>query len=321
MQIRQQPRSTLILTLFPYPALFRSTVIADNNVDIKAHSVLNGTLGVDVKGKKMVSATSFVPTAGISYAKTENEASITIDGTVKSLGKAQDSDNSKKIIGNKVSIVALAEDDISNEVSSSVKKDLITEADPAMLIVAVGVTDSTNKSSVNINKSVTSVGGDLQISALTDSTFMTSVTAGASDGSLASAAINVSSHDTAANVVVDGEINAYNYLAIDATNNIAENTVRADNTHGMAKFKADYIGKFMNAANVGAITKAAKGLIPESVTDKLSFLGTSGSGDDKKSVLDNLFSAGAAVVVANETNIAGIKVTKESEITAGNKSI
>lgn len=280
-----------------------ASITAANNVDITAYSKLDGTLGLSVKGSPLVNLATAIPTAGVAYTKTDNKATVTVAGAVTSQGTAGGKSGDKH-----VNIAATAEELVSTTGSVTVKK-AITGADPSALVTSVAVTDSSNHALVEINKTVEAQQGDVKITADALNTVVTTSAAKAPDDSMASAAINVLSHNSSAQVNINQTVKAGGNLTVDATNTILENTATANNSMGMSKFKAE----IMKAANVSGITKAAKGLIPTAVTDKLSFLKSS---DSEPSPLDNLFSAGAAVVVANESNTSGVKIAKTAGLQA-----
>ncbi|SCM78866.1 putative Adhesin HecA family [uncultured Sporomusa sp.] len=272
------------------------SVTAAGNVDIAAESKLDGTAGLSMDGLQLVSISGKIPSAGVAYAKTENRAGITVDGAVKSTA-------------GDVSIAATAEELVRTTGAVAAKKALFAGDAPG-LVTGIAITDSENHAVVNINNTI-DAAGDATVTADARNTLVTAASAGAPDGSMASAAVNILLHDSAAQVNVNKTITAGNDLTIDATNTILENTATASNTHGASKLKAEV----MQAADIGGIGNAAKGLIPTPIMDFFANL----KGDkppSEPSPLDNLFSAGAAAVVAKETNTAGVKIAKTAGLQA-----
>lgn len=290
----------------------QADITAGNKVKLNAESTLDATAGVSVTGSKLYSVTSLVPSAGVSYAQTSNKASVNVAGKVTAGGAASTEADADKTI----EITASAVSDVSNTASTAIKKS-VTNAEPSALVVGIAITKTTNEAETSIAEGaqIGAASGDIKINAVTDTGLLTTAAASAPDASMATAAINYVGKTTAANVEVAGKVSAGSDIAVKAENVISDSSITANNSIGMSKMQAELTGKLMQAAHVEGITNAVKGLVPSSVTDKLSFL--KGESGTEPSPLDNLFSAGASVVVANEHNASGVKISAPAEITAG----
>lgn len=290
-----------------------AAITADNKVKINAESNLDATAGVSVKGSKLYSVTTAVPSAGVSYSNTSNKASVAVNGSLTASGAGSTAEAPEKTI----EITSSAVTDVSNTASTKVKKNVVTNADPSALVVGIAITEINNDADVTIGNTaqVTAANGDIKINSAADTGVIATAAASAPDSSMATAAVNYVGEDSSATVNVAGKINGGKDVNINADNTISDNTVTADNSLGISKAKAQATAALMQAAHVEGIVGAAKGMIPAGVSDKLSFL--KGKDGTEKSPLDNLFSAGASVVIANEKNSASVKIASPAEITAG----
>ena len=290
-----------------------AAITAGNKVKINAESNLDANAGVSVTGSKLYSVTTAIPSAGVSYANTSNKASVTVNGSVTANGAGSTAEAPEKTI----EITSSAVTDVSNTASTKIKKNAVTSADPSALVVGIAITETNNDADVTIGNTaqVTAANGDIKINAATDTGLIATAAASAPDSSMATAAVNYVGEESSATVNVAGKINGGKDVSINADNTISDNTVTADNSIGISKAKAQATAALMQAAHVEGIVGAAKGMIPAGVTDKLSFL--KGKDGTEKSPLDNLFSAGASVVIANENNGASVKIASPAEITSG----
>lgn len=277
---------------------------AGEKIDITANAVLDGTAGAAANGRKLIKKVpDAIPGASVSYAKMENSAAVTVNGTLTAKGE-NDAGGTPA-----VKVQANAGEKFSNTASMNYKSGIA--AGTAAVGAAVAVSESKNNAAVKINGTITAANGDAVVEADAANILVANAVTSSPDTTVGSTAINVFNHDGSAQINVDGAITAQN-ITVDATNYIDENTITADNDLGMSKLEAE----FMNAANLKGIADAVKeNSLVKGILSKIS------SGDDGPSLsaqLADKLSVGAAIAVADENNAANVTFAKTAKLTATN---
>lgn len=277
---------------------------AGEKIDITANAVLDGTAGAAANGRKLIKKVpDAIPGASVSYAKMENSAAVTVNGTLTAKGE-NDAGGTPA-----VKVQANADEKFSNTASMNYKSGIA--AGTAAVGAAVAVSESKNNAAVQINGTITAANGDAVVEADAANILVANAVTSSPDTTVGSTAINVFNHDGSAQINVDGAITAQN-ITVDATNYIDENTITADNALGMSKLEAE----FMNAANLKGIADAVKeNSLVKGILSKIS------SGDDGPSLsaqLADKLSVGAAIAVADENNAANVTFAKTAKLTATN---
>lgn len=106
-------------------------------LNIKANSSVEAGAGASTALLKVmnVAGTNIIPAAAVTYSKTNNEAAVNIDGTIKSKGGA--------------SVTALADSKVNSEAKATT---MDVSENPNLGDVALNITTGDNKSSVTIGK-------------------------------------------------------------------------------------------------------------------------------------------------------------------------
>lgn len=292
---------------------------AEGTIDVTANSVLDGTAGAAVNGRNLItvgtvsSAGSFLPSASVGYANVENEAIVNIEGNITASGNNV-TDEDGNITDKAINISAYAENNLSNNATLNTSS-YITKPNSSLLAAAVAVSESKNNAEVTIGGSVTATNGDAEITADTKNLIVTNAAATTPDNTVGSAAVNILGHEGSADIRIDGDITAKS-IEIDATNYIDENTVTANNALGLGKYQAEIV----NAINPDGLTNAIKSnpIVSDLTTSIKQALGSTGENNstDITAAISNKFEAGAAVVVADESNTANVTFGKKADVTA-----
>ncbi len=293
-------------------------ITAGKAIDVQANAVLDATLGEAVSGRKLIKKVpDAIPAASVGYADVENNAAVTIEGTLVADGANSNitDENGNVVVKPAVNVSAYAEENLSNNVSLNLSSGMLG-AGTSALAAAVAVSESSNNAEVNVNGVITADNGDANIKADTFNLLTANASTTAPDDSVGATAVNVITHNGEANIAVNGVIAAQN-VNIDATNYTDENTITANNALGMGKFKAN----LMNAVNVNGIVGALK---ENPLVQKITNKDGEETPADKPGLFKQLsekLAVGAAVVVADENNSANVTFGKTADVTATNGSI
>ena len=226
---------------------------------------------------KTNSLSKVMPGAGVSVVETDNNASVTVAGNLKSSGDAN------------VSAHALSEVEAEAGVAT-----IDSAAGSQYVNAAVVVANIDNTSKVVLN-GTTQVSGQLNALAAAKNEVTTTATAETSKDSLVSTAINVTNAASTADLTVGGNITA-GKMNIAADNTIS-NEIQAATQVGKSRFqtKSQMSGGTLNAI-LGTTGKRAK----SAKVDKIG----------------QYISAGAAVNIVDETNSAKVTIQKGAQLTA-----
>ena len=231
---------------------------------------------------KTNSLSKVMPGAGVSVVETDNNASVTVAGNLKSSGDAN------------VSAHALSEVEAEAGVAT-----IDSAAGSQYVNAAVVVANIDNTSKVVLN-GTTQVTGELNALAAAKNEVTTTATAETTKDSLVSTAINVTDAASTADLTVGGKITA-GKMNIAADNTIS-NEIQAATQIGKSRFqtKSQMSGGTLNAilGTTGKRGKSAK-------VDKIG----------------QYISAGAAVNIVDENNSAKVTVQKGAQLTAKDSGI
>lgn len=231
---------------------------------------------------KTNSLSKVMPGAGVSVVETDNNASVTVAGNLKSSGDAN------------VSAHALSEVEAEAGVAT-----IDSAAGSQYVNAAVVVANIDNTSKVVLN-GTTQVSGELNALAAAKNEVTTTATAETTKDSLVSTAINVTNAASTADLTVGGNITA-GKMNIAADNTIS-NEIQAATQVGKSRFqtKSQMSGGTLNAI-LGTTSNRGK----SAKVDKIG----------------QYISAGAAVNIVDETNSAKVTVQKGAQLTAQDSGI
>lgn len=251
-----------------------------------------------------VAGTNIIPAAAVTYSKTNNEAAVNIDGTLKSKGGA--------------SVTALADSKVNSEAKATT---MDVSENPNLGDVALNITTGDNKSSVTIGKTaqMTELQKDVNIEAKSVNSVITKAEVSTGEKAVVATAINVTDYDSKADVNINGNVSSKEgSLAINAENVLTDNTVIANNAMGSSAFMKKLVTNIKGSQTLdtligegGAKDKALGGIknwlanakyTPQKLKDKLA----------------DFMSTGVSVGVAVESNTADVKIGPGVELTAKN---
>ena len=269
-----------------------------------------------------VAGTNIIPAAAVTYSKTNNEAAVNIDGTLKSKGGA--------------SVTALADSKVNSEAKATT---MDVSENPNLSDVALNITTGDNKSSVTIGKTaqMTELQKDVNIEAKSVNSVITKAEVSTGEKAVVATAINVTDYDSKADVNINGNVSSKEgSLAINAENVLTDNTVIANNAMGSSAFMKKLVTNIKGSQTLdtligegGAKDKALGGIknwlanakyTPQKLKDKLNAPSTPSTPTEPKpwDKLADFMSTGVSVGVAVESNTADVKIGQGVALTAKN---
>lgn len=293
-------------------------------LNIKANSSVEAGAGASTALLKVmnVAGTNIIPAAAVTYSKTNNEAAVNIDGTLKSKGGA--------------SVTALADSKVNSEAKATT---MDVSENPNLGDVALNITTGDNKSSVTIGKTaqMTELQKDVNIEAKSVNSVITKAEVSTGEKAVVATAINVTDYDSKADVNINGNVSSKEgSLAINAENVLTDNTVIANNAMGSSAFMKKLVTNIKGSQTLdtligegGAKDKALGGIknwlanakyTPQKLKDKLNAPSTPSAPTQPKpwDKLANFMSTGVSVGVAVESNTADVKIGQGVALTAKN---
>lgn len=293
-------------------------------LNIKANSSVEAGAGASTALLKVmnVAGTNIIPAAAVTYSKTNNEAAVNIDGTLKSKGGA--------------SVTALADSKVNSEAKATT---MDVSENPNLGDVALNITTGDNKSSVTIGKTaqMTELQKDVNIEAKSVNSVITKAEVSTGEKAVVATAINVTDYDSKANVNINGNVRSVDgSLSVNAENVLTDNTVIANNAMGSSSFMKNLVTNIKGSQTVesligqgGAKDKALDGIknwlanakyTPQKLKDKLNAPSTPSTPTQPKpwDKLANLMSTGVSVGVAVESNTADVKIGQGVALAAKN---
>lgn len=291
-------------------------------LNIKANSSVEAGAGASTALLKVmnVAGTNIIPAAAVTYSKTNNEAAVNIDGTIKSKGGA--------------SVTALADSKVNSEAKATT---MDVSENPNLGDVALNITTGDNKSSVTIGKTaqMTELQKDVNIEAKSVNSVITKAEVSTGEKAVVATAINVTDYDSKADVNINGNVSSKEgSLAINAENVLTDNTVIANNAMGSSAFMKKLVTNIKGSQTLdtligegGAKDKALGGIknwlanakyTPQKLKDKLNAPSTPSTPTEPKpwDKLADFMSTGVSVGVAVESNTADVKIGQGVALTA-----
>ncbi|WP_302156874.1 leukotoxin LktA family filamentous adhesin [uncultured Acidaminococcus sp.] len=306
--------------------------IQGKDVKAEASSTLSAVLGAATEDEKSgTTLTSKIPAAAVAFADGNNTAKVEMNGKVASTGNL----TAKAAADTRLEVGAETATKLDNEG----KKEGEEQATANLAYMAVSVVDGSSTAAVSVGEkaSLTSSGkADLQ--AQSTNRVSSSAKANAPDASVVSTAVSVMSYDSSATVDVQGTVQSAGDLTVKADNQVNKNQVKAENGIGSGKqkpkdpnersFGSTKTGNLILGSASGLkdqVVEGIKDIMPQKLVDKLSSLGDSDPADANKTgfadKMSQYFSAGASVVVADETHKAGVTIgQKGSLVSSGGKA-
>ena len=293
-------------------------------LNIKANSSVEAGAGASTALLKImnVAGTNIIPAAAVTYSKTNNEAAVNIDGTLKSKGGA--------------SVTALADSKVNSEAKATT---MDVSENPNLGDVALNITTGDNKSSVTIGKTaqMTELQKDVNIEAKSVNSVITKAEVSTGEKAVVATAINVTDYDSKADVNINGNVSSKEgSLAINAENVLTDNTVIANNAMGSSAFMKKLVTNIKGSQTLdtligegGAKDKALGGIknwlanakyTPQKLKDKLNAPSTPSTPTEPKpwDKLADFMSTGVSVGVAVESNTADVKIGQGVALAAKN---
>ena len=293
-------------------------------LNIQANSSVEAGAGASTALLKVmnVAGTNIIPAAAVTYSKTNNEAAVNIDGTLKSKGGA--------------SVTALADSKVNSEAKATT---MDVSENPNLGDVALNITTGDNKSSVTIGKTakMTELQKDVKIEAKSVNSVITKAEVSTGEKAVVATAINVTDYDSKAKVNINGNVSSKEgSLAINAENVLTDNTVSANNAMGSSYFMKGLVTNIKGSQTVdsligenGAKDKVLSGITnwlanakytPQKLKDKLNAPSTPSTPTQPKpwDKLADFMSTGVSVGVAVESNTADVKIGQGVALNAKN---
>ena len=293
-------------------------------LNIQANSSVEAGAGASTALLKVmnVAGTNIIPAAAVTYSKTNNEAAVNIDGTLKSKGGA--------------SVTALADSKVNSEAKATT---MDVSENPNLGDVALNITTGDNKSSVTIGKTakMTELQKDVNIEAKSVNSVITKAEVSTGEKAVVATAINVTDYDSKADVNINGNVSSKEgSLAINAENVLTDNTVIANNAMGSSAFMKKLVTNIKGSQTLdtligegGAKDKALGGIknwlanakyTPQKLKDKLNAPSTPSTPTEPKpwDKLADFMSTGVSVGVAVESNTADVKIGQGVALAAKN---
>lgn len=293
-------------------------------LNIQANSSVEAGAGASTALLKVmnVAGTNIIPAAAVTYSKTNNEAAVNIDGTLKSKGGA--------------SVTALADSKVNSEAKATT---MDVSENPNLGDVALNITTGDNKSSVTIGKTaqMTELQKDVNIEAKSVNSVITKAEVSTGEKAVVATAINVTDYDSKANVNINSNVSSKDgSLSVNAENVLTDNTVIANNAMGSSAFMKKLVTNIKGSQTLdtligegGAKDKALGGIknwlanakyTPQKLKDKLNAPSTPSTPTEPKpwDKLADFMSTGVSVGVAVESNTADVKIGQGVALTAKN---
>ena len=301
----------------------KSAIIdASENLDISAKNDVSLTLGSSVSARKSKwvklkamagvggkpGALSYLPATAAAVGYAEGNASVNVEGNLKSGGKMK------------------LEASSSNEMDLNATA-MLNKADNK-LIVGLGLAVGNNNSSVNITNGATiNAGKDLDIKSTATNSLTSIVDVVAGNVTPFATTVNLVAYDSSSNInIKDSSITSEGNIDIDSQNIVTENKIISDNTAGkkktwLQKFKKDELNAIKNGAeaqrlinNLKGLTGFSSGATPQNSTSEAK---AGGKDSGKKAGIGEKIALGAAMAFVGEENSSNVNI-QSSNITAKN---
>lgn len=269
------------------------------DIDAKAETLAASaasTMGLKFKTVGGYTGTN-VPAGAVVYTEAENDAKVTVNGTVTAKNDAHIDADAKLTV-------------------EAENKMTVTGEKANQFVLGVTLANVENNADVTIGgegSSVTATDGNLAVNAKATSDFTSKTSISAGESSAVGIAVNVTEFDSGANVTVDTDLEAGKDLIVNA-----DDTIEADNVIAESKVGS---GKYMSSATQimqqnGSID-GVKGFF-SGITNRL---GLSLGGDDIKNKLSvgDVLKAGATVTYSGQNHNSNVTIGNDVNLNAGGK--
>ena len=269
------------------------------DIDAKAETLAASaasTMGLKFKTVGGYTGTN-VPAGAVVYTEAENDAKVTVNGTVTAKNDAHIDADAKVTV-------------------EAENKMTVTGEKANQFVLGVTLANVENNADVTIGgegSSVTATDGNLAVNAKATSDFTSKTSISAGESSAVGIAVNVTEFDSGANVTVDTDLEAGKDLIVNA-----DDTIEADNVIAESKVGS---GKYMSSATQimqqnGSIDDV-KGFF-SGITNRL---GLSLGGDDIKNKLSvgDVLKAGATVTYSGQNHNSNVTIGNDVNLNAGGK--
>lgn len=271
-------------------------------ISLTADSVVRAAAGASTSAIKLanIKHSGNIPSAGVVYAKADNEAAVTIAGSVTA---------------EKGSMDVAADTETRLEAVASNKTTQIggEPADQTRVNAAVTVVDGDSHSRVDIQETASvSAAGHLDIAATGTNRIDTQALVSGKESAMAVAAVNVTNYDSGADVNINANLTGSS-VSVAAGNTVLENTVIADSSVGSSSLVTTATNEAVNSQTVSTL-KSVFSTLKDRVISSTETVGTP---------IDNLadlFTLGASVGVADENFTSGVHIGNGVNISAADAS-
>lgn len=267
-------------------------------LSLTADSVVRAAAGASTTAIKLANFkhTGNVPSAGAAYAKAENDASVTVAGSVTAEKGSMD------IAANAETHLEAAASNNTTYVGGNIN-------DQTRINAAVTIADGSNTSRVDIQDTANvSAAARLDIAATGTNSVNTQALVKGKESAMAATAVNYTNYDSSADVNVDANLTGSS-VSVTAGNIVLENTVIANSDIGSGMLMTSAVNEAVNSQTVGTI-KGAVLNIKNRIYQSEDTVGTLFDG------AADLFSLGASIGVVEESFTSGVRIGKDINISA-----
>jgi hypothetical protein len=283
--------------------------IIEKAMDIQANSLLGSKMGAATTPFKFadIKFSNIAPAAAVTYFDGSNNASVQIDGTLKTTKAAGDA-----------SVAATATTEIAADASTTTT----TLAGNASLFnAALLVLHASNTANVNIGSAAQLQGdnlkGKLDISSTANNGLTATVSTKGSDSSAAASAVNITTYDSSSAVDVAAGVKAAD-VTINANNNVIRNTVMTKNAIGATALMKTVTNKLTNSETFGSLFGTSSGstslanhiinLLPTKLATIIHTPADKNSLGEQAAQFGKMISVGVGVQYVDESNTSQVKV-------------
>lgn len=273
-------------------------------LSVTANSRVQGSVGSSTAMLKVanIKGTNVVPSAAVSYVEMDNEATVNIDGTLKSKGNTK--------------IEANAE---TQMVAKAAAKTTTISGSESIADVAVVVANGDTRANVTIGEQAKmaegNLVGDLDIGAVTRNQVHIEAEASGGNGAVGATAVNVTSYDSSADVVIGAAIEAED-ISIVAGNSVSDNTITANNQMGSSAMMSKITEAAASSQTVNALTNSLLPAIVNKLPQKIQNAVNAPTTENFADEIGKAVSIGASVTVVEEMNKANLTVKHDASIVA-----
>ncbi|KDE74742.1 hypothetical protein IX293_000201 [Fusobacterium necrophorum] len=262
----------------------------EGKANIHSYSGVRATMGAATSPLKITNlylekANGKLPSIGAGYISAKSNSNVTIEGEVKSKGRADITSKSENTIDASVSVGTMRD---SNKVALSV---LVTEGE--------------NKSSVKIAKGakVESETDDVNVRSEAINSIRAAVKGGLGDSGNGVVAANISNYNASSRIDVDGYLHAKKRLNVEAHNITKNSVLQTGSDLGTSKFMNDHV---YESGHLKSILDAIK-----------QRFGGDSVNEEIKNKLTDLFSVGVSATIANHNNSASVAIGESGRLSSG----